>query len=126
MRLADWRHRRRRGAHDARIRGPLAAIYGDEACLFKDKLIFKPPGAKGYALHQDFMGWNGFPESFVTVLVPIDAADEENGCTEVFPGYHRQGCLSPCDGEYHGVDQRRGRCARRAGRWRSRPRDVGS
>jgi hypothetical protein len=88
-------------AHDERILDLLGELYGEEACLFKDKLIFKPPGAKGYALHQDFMGWNGFPESFVTVLVPIDAADEENGCTEVFPGYHRQGCLSPCDGEYH-------------------------
>ena len=25
----------------------------------------------------------------------------ENGCTEVFPGYHHQGSLSPRDGMYH-------------------------
>jgi 2-aminoethylphosphonate dioxygenase len=79
----------------------LAELYGEEACLFKDKLIFKPPAAMGYGLHQDYIAWPGFPRSFVTVLVPIDRADEENGCTEVFPGLHRQGCLSPEDGEYH-------------------------
>ena len=76
----------RRVAHDPRILGPLAAIYGDEACLFKDKLIFKPPGAKGYGLHQDYIGWNDFPRRFVTVLVAIDPADSDNGATEVFPG----------------------------------------
>ena len=93
----------RRVAHDARILGPLAAIYGDEACLFKDKLIFKPPGAKGYGLHQDYIGWNDFPRSFVTVLLAIDPADSDNGATEVFPSVHRQGYLSPIDGEYHEV-----------------------
>jgi hypothetical protein len=66
-------------AHDRRILDLLGELYGEEACLIKDKLIFKPPRAKGYALHQDFIGWDSFPESFVTVLVPIDAADEENG-----------------------------------------------
>jgi ectoine hydroxylase-related dioxygenase (phytanoyl-CoA dioxygenase family) len=25
----------------------------------------------------------------------------DNGCTIVYPGYHRQGCLSPEDGHYH-------------------------
>jgi 2-aminoethylphosphonate dioxygenase len=93
----------RRIAYDRRILGPLTAIYGDEACLFKDKLIYKPPGAKGYGLHQDYIGWQDFPRSFVTVLVAIDAADAENGATEVFPEVHRQGYLSPIDGEYHEV-----------------------
>ena len=73
----------------------LRAIYDDEAHLFKDKLIFKPPRATGYALHQDYIGWREFPESFVTVIVPIDATNAANGATEVFPGYHQQGYLSP-------------------------------
>jgi len=52
-------------------------------------LIFKPPGATGYKLHQDIpLSWNGFPSSFLTVLIPIDPSSEENGCTEVFSGYH--------------------------------------
>lgn len=88
-------------ATDPRILDRLAPLYGEEGCLFKDKLIFKPPGAFGYDLHQDFIGWPGFPRSFVTVLVAIDAAERVNGCTEVFPGCHRRGYLSPEDGNYH-------------------------
>jgi ectoine hydroxylase-related dioxygenase (phytanoyl-CoA dioxygenase family) len=88
-------------AFDERILAPLRAIYQDEAQLFKDKLIFKPPGVKGYRLHQDYIGWAEFPESFVTVIVAIDPTEAANGATEVFPGYHRQGYLSPKDGNYH-------------------------
>lgn len=88
-------------AYDERILGPLRSLYRDEAHLFKDKLIFKRPGLKGYALHQDYIGWPEFPESFLTVIVAIDATGAANGATEVFPGYHRQGSLSPRDGEYH-------------------------
>jgi ectoine hydroxylase-related dioxygenase (phytanoyl-CoA dioxygenase family) len=102
----------RRLATDGRLLTLLAALYGEEACLFKDKLIFKPPGVKGYGLHQDWIAWPGFPRTFLTVLVPLDQADRDNGCTEVFAGYHRQGCLSPEDGDYHelpaeAVDERR-------------------
>lgn len=88
-------------ARDERIMAPLRALYDDEAHLFKDKLIFKPPGAKGYALHQDYISWKEFPESFITVILAIDPTDAENGATEVFPGYHRQGYLSAKDGDYH-------------------------
>lgn len=88
-------------AYDPRILEPLRAIFRDEAYLFKDKLIFKRPGMTGYDLHQDYISWPEFPESFVTVLVAIDSTNAENGATEVFPGYHRQGYLSPRDGEYH-------------------------
>ena len=79
----------------------LATLYGEPACLFKDKLIYKPPGVKGYGLHQDWIAWDGFPRSFLTVLVPIDPADRDNGCTVVYPGYHHNGSLSAEDGHYH-------------------------
>src|SRR5262245_57638988 len=71
-----------RMARDARILETVAALYGEPACLFKDKLIYKPPGAKGYALHQDYISWPSFPKSFVTVLVPIDPSPDETGATE--------------------------------------------
>ena len=99
--VIDISERYTRVAHDERILEPLSAIYQDRARLFKDKLIFKPPGARGYSLHQDYIGWPDFPRSFVTVLVAIDAADADNGATEVFAGCHRDGYLSPEDGEYH-------------------------
>jgi hypothetical protein len=88
-------------AHDPRLLAVLGELYGEPACLFKDKLIYKPPGVKGYGLHQDWIAWNGFPRSFLTVLIPIDPADRDNGCTVVYPGYHRDGPLSPQDGQYH-------------------------
>ena len=79
----------------------LGVLYGGPARLFKDKLIFKPPGVKGYRLHQDWIAWKGFPRSFLTVLVPFESADRDNGCTVVYPGYHRGGCLTEEDGHYH-------------------------
>jgi hypothetical protein len=90
-----------RVARDPRLVVAVAALYGTGAHLFKDKLIFKPPGARGYDLHQDFIAWPNFPRSFLTAVVAIDPAGPDNGCTEVFPGCHRRGCLSPEDGDYH-------------------------
>jgi hypothetical protein len=90
-------------ARDPRLLGVLAGLYGEPACLFKDKLIFKPPGAKGYDLHQDWIAWPTFPRSFTTMLVPLDPADLANGCTVVYPGVHRQGYLAPEDGMYHSL-----------------------
>ncbi len=66
-------------------------MYGEPACLFKDKLIFKAPGTLGYNLHQDYISWKTFPTTFMTAIVAIDAADASNGATEVFPGYHHAG-----------------------------------
>lgn len=85
------------------LRKVLQAIYGGPGCLFKDKLIFKPPGALGYPLHQDFMAWTGFPKSFLTVVIPLDAATEENGCVVVYSGHHRSGLMTPADGQFHAV-----------------------
>ena len=79
----------RRFTSDRRILRIMESIYGEPALLFKEKLIFKPPGATGYKLHQDIpLSWRGFPRSFATVLMPIDTLTRENGCTEVFSGYH--------------------------------------
>lgn len=88
-------------AYDPQLKELLAEIYGEPACLFKDKLIFKEPGAKGYALHQDWIAWERFPPSFLSVVIPLDRTDESNGCTVVYPGYHRQGPLTSKDGAYH-------------------------
>ncbi|HKB03521.1 MAG TPA: phytanoyl-CoA dioxygenase family protein [Gemmataceae bacterium] len=100
-------------ARDDRLLAVLAELYREPACLFKDKLIFKPPGVKGYGMHQDYIAWPSFPRSFLTVLIPFDRADRDNGATEVFPGYHLAESLTPEDGEYHElpaglVDESRG------------------
>ena len=80
---------------DPRLLAIVESILSEPACLFKEKLIFKPPGVLGYNLHQDIPRyWEGFPRTFLTVLIPIDPATAENGCTEVFSGYHHD-YLSP-------------------------------
>ncbi|MBA4029818.1 MAG: hypothetical protein C0478_02735 [Planctomyces sp.] len=89
-----------RVARDRRLLEVLEAIYGEPAVLFKDKLIFKPPGAKGYGIHQDYIAWENFPRSFLTVLVPIDSCNPENGSTELYAGLHHDGPLTPTDGNY--------------------------
>lgn len=87
-------------AYEHRLFDLLADLYGEPPCLFKDKLIYKLPGAKGYGLHQDWIAWERFPRSFLSVLVPLDPADESNGCTLVYPGCHHAGPLTPADGTY--------------------------
>lgn len=91
-------------AADRRLLDVLHDLYGEPAELFKDKLIYKPAGASGATLHQDWIAWPGFPESFLTVVVAIDSFDAENGATEVFPRMHTQGYLSPKDGQHHYVE----------------------
>jgi ectoine hydroxylase-related dioxygenase (phytanoyl-CoA dioxygenase family) len=86
---------------DERILRPLSVIYGEPACLFKDKLIYKPPGATGATLHQDWISWPGFPESFITVLVAIDPFTATSGATEFYQGEHKRGYLSPRDTQHH-------------------------
>ncbi len=88
-------------ARDRRILDRLHDLYGEPAEVFKDKLIYKPAGAFGTNLHQDWIAWPGFPESFLTVLVAIDPFTADSGATELFPRCHTQGYLSPKDGQHH-------------------------
>ncbi|MFC4778732.1 phytanoyl-CoA dioxygenase family protein [Paenibacillus sp. GCM10023252] len=81
---------------DERILSPLRDIYLDEPLLFKDKLIFKLPGANGYTMHQDASWWNGFvTEGLISVMVAIDGASTENGGLELFSGYHDRLLTTP-------------------------------
>lgn len=75
-------------ARDERILRPLGELCGEAVRLFKDKLIYKMPGAAGYEMHQDYSSWQTFPRDLVNVIVAIDGADAENGGVEFFPGYH--------------------------------------
>lgn len=96
---------------DDRILGPVAEILGEGPRLFKDKLIFKPPGARGYLCHQDYAYWQSQgarPEDLLSVIVCIDAADERNGAVEFFP-QHDELLSEP--GEVADVDESRLRVA---------------
>jgi len=79
-------------AGEERLLGPVRLLLQQDACLFKDKLITKPPGTEGYRMHQDYPYWEVAgvpPDDLLTVQIAIDGADRHNGAVEVFPGLHR-------------------------------------
>lgn len=83
-------------ARDERILSPLRQLLGGEPVLFKDKVIFKPPGAGGYGPHQDYTWWQPFPaDTLVSVMVAIDGADAANGAIELIPGRHHRHYTAP-------------------------------
>jgi hypothetical protein len=80
----------------ALIRGPLleqaAALLGEAAVLFKEKVNFKHPGGAGFAPHQDATAYR-FAERHVSCMVPLDPASAASGCLDVVSGGHRDGVL---------------------------------
>ena len=67
-----------------KLRSATSDLLGEEAVLYKDKINFKLPGGDGFELHQDQQaGWGTYTDFFITALVSIDAATEENGCLEL-------------------------------------------
>jgi phytanoyl-CoA hydroxylase len=47
---------------------------------------FKPPGARGQAVHQDQYYLRVNPGTCIAAWMALDPCDEENGCLEVLPG----------------------------------------
>jgi ectoine hydroxylase-related dioxygenase (phytanoyl-CoA dioxygenase family) len=82
-------------AHDERIFEAVRAVFGEDMLLFKDRLIYKMIGMRGYPIHQDYSWWQAFPSDLVNVIISIDKADAENGGVEFFPGYHHRLLSTP-------------------------------
>lgn len=73
----------------------LSVLCGEPMVLFKEKLNIKPPGGSGFAPHLDTpslrlaLGDDG-PQTFVTVMVAIDAMTVANGCLRVVKGAYAE------------------------------------
>lgn len=96
-----------RTATDPRLVGLASSIFGSPAQLFKDKLIVKPPGVSGYAMHQDhaYWEWTGIPAAaLIIVQVAIDDADTDNGAILFYPALHHGRLAAPA-GEPRDVDE---------------------
>lgn len=79
-------------AQDRRLRSIVDDALGGEAQLLKDKFIAKPPGAMGYATHQDGAYWPGLGfdfHYFLTAVVFLDDSPADRGAIECAGGYHR-------------------------------------
>ena len=91
-------------SEDPRITAPVAAAVGGPPVLFKDKLVLKPPGADGYAMHQDAAYWaeRQPPPGSLAAMLAIDASGPDNGALELVPGEHHR-LLTP-EGEPTDLD----------------------
>ncbi|MEE8515119.1 MAG: phytanoyl-CoA dioxygenase family protein [Alphaproteobacteria bacterium] len=75
---------------DAMI-GRVSELFGEPAVLFKEKVNFKMSGGEGFEPHQDVQaGWEDYASLFITAMVSVDQATEENGCLEIAKWDHRR------------------------------------
>ncbi|MCC7452351.1 MAG: phytanoyl-CoA dioxygenase family protein [Anaerolineae bacterium] len=84
---------------ESRIRDILTALLGTEPYAVQTMLYFKPPGARGQALHQDQFYLKVQPGTCMAGWMALDDCDEANGCMQVVPGSHNWSvlCTVPAD-----------------------------
>lgn len=71
---------------DDRLREWTTALLGSEPYAAQTMFYFKPPGARGQALHQDQHALRVRPGSCLAAWMAVDDCDEENGCLQIVPG----------------------------------------
>lgn len=74
---------------DERINQCLTSFFGCPPLACQTMLYFKPPGARGQALHQDQYYLRVQPGTCMAAWMALDPTDEENGCMQVVPDSHR-------------------------------------
>jgi phytanoyl-CoA hydroxylase len=80
---------------DARLAAILERLFDEEPLAAQSMFYFKPPGARGQALHQDNFYLRVEPGTCIAAWVAVDRADPENGGLEVVPGSHRLDIFCP-------------------------------
>lgn len=73
---------------DKRMKKALVDALGKEPIAAQTMMYFKPPGARGQALHQDNKYLQARPGTCIGAWLALDDCDEENGCLLVVPGSH--------------------------------------
>lgn len=81
-----WDETTRKWLLDERLRQCLNAFLGQDPYAVQSMLYFKPPGARGQALHQDQYYLRVAPGTCVAAWLALDPCDESNGCLQVVPG----------------------------------------
>ncbi|MEV5879029.1 phytanoyl-CoA dioxygenase family protein [Streptomyces sp. NPDC052101] len=85
----------RRFLLDARLRAVLEVLFGEEVLAAQSMFYFKPPGARGQALHQDNFYLRVEPGTCVAAWLACEPIDRDNGGLEVVPGTHRMDLFCP-------------------------------
>src|SRR5688500_1396916 len=80
---------------DHRLYPLLKSFVGDEPVGVQTMFYFKPPGARGQALHQDNFYLRVKPGTCCAAWIAIDDADQENGGMLVVPGTQAMEIICP-------------------------------
>ena len=81
---------------DPRIIGRVQEILGPVFAA-QSMFYFKPPTARGQAMHQDNLFLQAHPETCIAAWIAIDDCDGENGGLKMVPGSHRYELVCPED-----------------------------
>jgi phytanoyl-CoA hydroxylase len=79
---------------DSRILDVVNALIGP-ALGAQSMFYFKPPGARGQAMHQDNTFLRAHPETCLAAWIAVDDVDAENGGLAVVPGSHQVELVCP-------------------------------
>src|SRR5215208_5105493 len=72
---------------EPRLARSLATLLGGlEPFAVQTMLYFKPPRARGQAVHQDQYYLRVQPGTCIAAWMALDRCDEENGCLQIVPG----------------------------------------
>lgn len=80
---------------DARFESILRDLLGEEPLAAQSMFYFKPPGARGQALHQDDFYLRTSPGHCMAAWLSLDDTDDQNGGLSVVPGSHRLPIMCP-------------------------------
>ncbi len=80
---------------DRRLRVILRQLFDEEPLAAQSMFYYKPPGARGQALHQDNFYLRVEPGTCIAAWVAIDVIDRSNGGLEVVPGTHAMDIFCP-------------------------------
>lgn len=77
----------------------MTTLLGREPFAVQTMFYFKPPGARGQALHQDQYYLRVQPGTCMAAWMAVDDCDDENGCLRVVAGSHTWPllCLTEAD-----------------------------
>ena len=77
------------------VRACLEVLFGEEPVATQTMYYFKPPGARGQALHQDNLYLLVEPGTCIAAWTAIDRCDRENGGMMVVPKTHQSEIICP-------------------------------
>jgi len=84
----------RRWMLDPRLMSRVETLIGP-AFAAQSMFYFKPPGARGQALHQDNLFLQAHPETCLAAWIAVDDCDAANGGLELVPTSHRYELVCP-------------------------------